>query len=260
MRTRARRSGRSSPRQQLARRSRAPPARLPDPGRPGEQVGVAQRPAASAEPRTAAACGWASSSARLSTLRADADHGRGARRRRGRRRSCAGLARARSGATLLREPGGEPLAERIRELVKARAFDPHAEALLFAAARAQLVATELAPRLARGETRRARPLRRLLPRLPGRRPRAGHRDGARDERLRPRPRPHAAAAHRPGARRSRASAAAARPTTSRTCDVPDDGSPQAYDELAARGARPLARARRDAAARSSCCAQALRCA
>lgn len=63
----------------------------------------------------------------------------------------AGLAE-RLGATLLREPGGEPLAEQIRELVKTSAFDPYAEALLFAAARAQLVATEIAPRLARGET------------------------------------------------------------------------------------------------------------
>ena len=62
-----------------------------------------------------------------------------------------GLARAWN-ATALREPGGEPLAERIRELVKTHAFDAHAEALLFAAARAQLVATEIAPRLARGET------------------------------------------------------------------------------------------------------------
>jgi dTMP kinase len=56
------------------------------------------------------------------------------------------------GATALREPGGEPLAERIRDLVKGHAFDAHAEALLFAAARAQLVATEIAPRLDRGET------------------------------------------------------------------------------------------------------------
>ena len=62
-----------------------------------------------------------------------------------------GLAQA-LGATALREPGGEPLAERIRDLVKAHAFDAHAEALLFAAARAQLVATQIAPRLARGET------------------------------------------------------------------------------------------------------------
>ncbi len=63
----------------------------------------------------------------------------------------AGLARE-LGATALREPGGEPLAERIRALVKQHPFDAHAEALLFAAARAQLVATEIAPRLARGET------------------------------------------------------------------------------------------------------------
>jgi dTMP kinase len=62
-----------------------------------------------------------------------------------------GLAQA-LGATALREPGGEPLAERIRDLVKAHAFDAYAEALLFAAARAQLTATEITPRLARGET------------------------------------------------------------------------------------------------------------
>jgi len=62
-----------------------------------------------------------------------------------------GLAEA-LGATALREPGGEPLAERIRALVKDGAFDAHAEALLFAAARAQLVATQLRPRLAAGET------------------------------------------------------------------------------------------------------------
>jgi dTMP kinase len=53
---------------------------------------------------------------------------------------------------LLREPGGVPVAERIRELVK----DPRlriaarAEALLYAAARAQLVEEEVAPLLERG--------------------------------------------------------------------------------------------------------------
>jgi len=62
-----------------------------------------------------------------------------------------GLAAA-LGATALREPGGEPLAERIRELVKVHETDPHAEALLFAAARAQLVATQVRPRLQAGET------------------------------------------------------------------------------------------------------------
>lgn len=53
---------------------------------------------------------------------------------------------------LLREPGGVPVAERVRELVK----DPHirigarAEALLYAAARAQLVEEAIGPLLERG--------------------------------------------------------------------------------------------------------------
>ena len=61
---------------------------------------------------------------------------------------------ARLGAVLLREPGGVVLSERIRDLVKdpALAVDPRAEALLYAAARAQLVAEQLRPRLAAGET------------------------------------------------------------------------------------------------------------
>ena len=61
---------------------------------------------------------------------------------------------AQLGAVLLREPGGVVLSERIRDLVKdpALAVDPRAEALLYAAARAQLVAEQLRPRLAGGET------------------------------------------------------------------------------------------------------------
>jgi dTMP kinase len=57
-------------------------------------------------------------------------------------------------AVLMREPGGVPTAERIRELVK----DPdavigaRAEALLYAAARAQLVSERLEPALAAGTT------------------------------------------------------------------------------------------------------------
>jgi dTMP kinase len=53
---------------------------------------------------------------------------------------------------LLREPGGVELSERIRELVKDPALrcDPRAEALLYAAARAQLVDERLAPWLADG--------------------------------------------------------------------------------------------------------------
>jgi dTMP kinase len=54
--------------------------------------------------------------------------------------------------TLLREPGGVELSERIRDLVKDPALrvDPRAEALLYAAARAQLVAERLEPLLADG--------------------------------------------------------------------------------------------------------------
>lgn len=54
--------------------------------------------------------------------------------------------------TLLREPGGVELSERIRALVKDPALDvgDRAEALLYAAARAQLVEQELEPRLAGG--------------------------------------------------------------------------------------------------------------
>lgn len=53
---------------------------------------------------------------------------------------------------VLREPGGVELSERIRELVKdpALTVDPRAEALLYAAARAQLVAEQLEPLLADG--------------------------------------------------------------------------------------------------------------
>src|SRR3954454_8530731 len=55
--------------------------------------------------------------------------------------------------TVLREPGGVELSERIRGLVKDPGLrvDLRAEALLFAAARAQLVAEQLRPRLEAGE-------------------------------------------------------------------------------------------------------------
>src|SRR4051794_29270847 len=59
----------------------------------------------------------------------------------------------RLGATLLREPGGVEASERIRDLVKdpALTIGPRAEALLYAAARAQLVEERLRPALERGE-------------------------------------------------------------------------------------------------------------
>lgn len=53
---------------------------------------------------------------------------------------------------LLREPGGVELAERVRDLVKDPGLhvDPRAEALLYAAARAQLCAERIAPLLDAG--------------------------------------------------------------------------------------------------------------
>ena len=57
-------------------------------------------------------------------------------------------------ALAVREPGGTAVGERVRELVKdpAVAVEPEAEALLFAAARAELVARVIAPALAEGRT------------------------------------------------------------------------------------------------------------
>jgi len=64
----------------------------------------------------------------------------------------AGLAEALPRAVLLREPGGVAASERIRELVKdpALTVGARAEALLYAAARAQLVEERLRPELDRG--------------------------------------------------------------------------------------------------------------
>jgi dTMP kinase len=55
--------------------------------------------------------------------------------------------------TVLREPGGVEVSERIRSLVVDPSLDvdPRAEALLYAAARAQLVASRLLPLLEAGE-------------------------------------------------------------------------------------------------------------
>lgn len=64
----------------------------------------------------------------------------------------AGLLAAFPAMTLLREPGGVVLAERVRALVTDPALDvdPRAEALLYAAARAQLVAERVRPLLSGG--------------------------------------------------------------------------------------------------------------
>jgi dTMP kinase len=56
-------------------------------------------------------------------------------------------------AVLVREPGGTPAGERIRDLLKDPAIelDPRSEALLFAAARAELVASVIRPALEAGK-------------------------------------------------------------------------------------------------------------
>lgn len=63
------------------------------------------------------------------------------------------LAAAGARVVRLREPGGTALGERMREALKrpGESITPAAEALLFAACRAQLVAEAVAPALARGE-------------------------------------------------------------------------------------------------------------
>jgi dTMP kinase len=55
-------------------------------------------------------------------------------------------------AVLVREPGGTPTAERIRELVKADELSPMAETLLFSAARADLIERVIRPALDAGKT------------------------------------------------------------------------------------------------------------
>jgi len=56
-------------------------------------------------------------------------------------------------ALLVREPGGTPAGERIRDVLKDPGIelDPRSEALLFAAARAELVATVIRPALETGK-------------------------------------------------------------------------------------------------------------
>ena len=71
---------------------------------------------------------------------------------RGLRRELAARVDGGRAVELLREPGGVHLSEAIRELVKdpALSVSPRAEALLYAAARAQLIEERLAPLLAAG--------------------------------------------------------------------------------------------------------------
>jgi dTMP kinase len=55
-------------------------------------------------------------------------------------------------AVLVREPGGTPAAERIRELVKSDELSPISETLLFSAARADLIERVIRPALDAGRT------------------------------------------------------------------------------------------------------------
>ena len=55
-------------------------------------------------------------------------------------------------AVLVREPGGTPAAERIRDLVKSDELSPIAETLLFSAARADLIERVIRPALDAGRT------------------------------------------------------------------------------------------------------------
>ena len=136
----------------------------------------------------------------------------------------------------VREPGGTPAGERVRELLK----DPpcrsarEAEALLFAAARAELVEQVIRPALEAGRVVVSRPLPRLLARLPGRRSRPRGRRGRAGQPLRhrrARARPDLPARARPGrrrrARRARATASRTRARRcSRPCSRPTSGSPR----------------------------------
>jgi dTMP kinase len=55
-------------------------------------------------------------------------------------------------AVLVREPGGTPAAERIRDIVKEAELSPIAETLLFSAARADLIERVIRPALEAGRT------------------------------------------------------------------------------------------------------------
>ena len=73
---------------------------------------------------------------------------------------------------LIREPGGTPLGEQVRDLVKGGVGQSYrSELLLFEAARAELVRDRHSPRAQTRDHRHLRPLFRLVAGIPGTRPR-----------------------------------------------------------------------------------------
>ena len=99
---------------------------------------------------------------------------RAAARRRRRATSPSGCATAASTTVLTREPGGTPLGDEVRRIVlhmrgMSDDLDPRADALLYAAGRAQHVARVIRPGPRTRRLGRLRPVPRLVARLPGRR-------------------------------------------------------------------------------------------
>ena len=162
---------------------------------------------------------------------------------------------------LLREPGGVEVSERIRALVKdpALTYSPRTEALLYAAARAQLVQERVRPLLRAGAVV-------LLDRFvdsslayQGAGRALGVERGARDQPVRHRRarRPTArccCASHPPPGARASASARCEPDRLEREDEDFFAAIASAYDAARARRARADPRDRRRAAARATCCA------